>query len=104
MIYVEIALFLIPLVIFGLIVRSRLSSAVIRRLYSLGVSFTMVVIGYSWSVNIGLLTMPSEDYTTSLLIGNDLMILADTIIVVFLYWYIHTILPPVDDTKPKSVK
>ncbi|MDC5758333.1 hypothetical protein OPW41_11895 [Vibrio europaeus] len=81
-----------------------MSSAVIRRLYSLGFSFTMVVIGYSWAANIGLLAMPSDDYTTSLLIGNDLMILADTIIVVFLYLYIHSILPPVDETKPKSVK
>ncbi|MDC5811930.1 hypothetical protein OPW07_19600 [Vibrio europaeus] len=104
MIYIEIALFLVPLVIFGLIVKSRISAVAIRRLYSLSFSLTMLVIGYSWAVNIGLLAMPSEDDTTTLLIGNDFMILADTIIVVFLYLYIHTILPRVDETKPKPVK
>ncbi|MDC5819442.1 hypothetical protein OPW19_06325 [Vibrio europaeus] len=97
MIYVEIALSIMPIIIFGLIVKSHLSAAMIRRAYLTSFSLAMVYLSYAVVVNVGLLPEPVD--TSSWLIGNNLILPIDCVLIVFLYLYIHTILPQSTESK-----
>jgi len=97
MIYVEIALSIMPIVIFGLIVKSHLSASMIRRVYFTSFSLAVVYLSYAVVVNVGLLPEPVD--TSSWLIGHNLIIPIDCILIVFLYLYIHTILPQTAEPK-----
>ncbi|MDC5809375.1 hypothetical protein OPW07_06605, partial [Vibrio europaeus] len=90
MIYLEALLFLTPLALLGLMTKKPPPTFWIRRVYFVSFIATLLIVGYSWLINVGLII--TEHNGPSLLIGGGVIEIIDSILIVFLYLYIHSIL------------
>jgi len=81
-------LYIVPLVVFALVVFELLSSSAIKRVLQIATFFTVVLLGYLW---LDACLEPSEQKDLGY-ISDKVRLLIDSLIVLAIYLYIYKVL------------